>query len=80
MYGLCIALTIYGFYHITIILITPLLPGAPALDGSECPAFCPTKCGPDEMHCWGGEDMNGCQMPDFCTPMKGGNETYLQKK
>ena len=29
------------------------------------------KCGPEEMSCWGGE-QNGCMLPDFCWPMKGG--------
>ena len=62
-----------------IILITPLLPGAPGQDGYECPGVCPTKCGPDDMQCYGGKDNYGCEVPDFCTPMKGGNETYLQK-
>ena len=40
-------------------------------DGMECPAFCPAKCGPEEMPCWGGMDANDCMMPDTCIPMKG---------
>ena len=50
-------------------------PGAPGQDGYECPGVCPTKCGPDDMQCYGGKDNYGCEVPDFCTPMKGGNET-----
>jgi hypothetical protein len=34
-------------------------------------AACPTKCGPDEMSCWGGQDHEGCAMPDTCMPSKG---------
>ena len=45
-------------------------------DGIECPAFCPSTCGPEEMSCWGGEDMNMCQMPDFCVPSKGNIPLY----
>ena len=45
-------------------------------DGIECPAFCPSTCGPEEMSCWGGEDMNMCQMPDFCVPSKGNVPLY----
>lgn len=40
-------------------------------DGTECPIFCPTVCGPEEVQCWGGEDPNGCPMSDTCVPMKG---------
>merc|ERR1712045_141155 len=32
--------------------------------------MCPTKCGPDEMHCPGGMDYDGCPMPDTCVPSK----------
>ena len=46
-------------------------------DGVECPAFCPSTCGPEEMSCWGGEDMNYCQMPDFCVPSKGNFPHYI---
>ena len=45
----------------------------------DCPDVAPVECGADDMQCYGGKDNYGCQMPDFCTPMKGGNETYLQK-
>ena len=41
-------------------------------DGHECPGYCPTKCGPDEMPCSGGRDMNNCDLPEICVPMKGG--------
>ena len=44
-------------------------------DGHECPAFCPTKCGPEEMQCHGGMDWNHCMMPDFCVPSKGENKS-----
>ena len=37
----------------------------------ECPAHCPMKCGPEEMHCPGGMDWNGCPEPDMCIPAKG---------
>ena len=40
-------------------------------DGMECPSFCPMKCGPEDMHCAGGMDWNGCPMPDTCMPSKG---------
>ena len=40
-------------------------------DGIECPAFCPTNCGFDEMMCPGGEDFDGCMVQDFCIPAKG---------
>ena len=41
-------------------------------NGNECPVTCPTKCDGDDMWCYGGYDDNGCQMPDTCMPMKGG--------
>ena len=47
--------------------------GAIGNDGNECPVMCPTKCDGDDMYCPGGEDGNGCMMPDNCMPMKGGN-------
>ena len=37
----------------------------------DCPTWEPMKCGPEDQSCYGGKDMNGCQMPDFCYPMKG---------
>ena len=40
-------------------------------DGNECPIQCPMNCGKDTMSCPGG-DANGCMMPDFCMPLKGG--------
>ena len=40
-------------------------------DGYECPIQCPMNCGQDEMSCPGG-DANGCMIPDFCMPLKGG--------
>ena len=40
-------------------------------DGIECPAHCPVNCGMDSMMCQGGEDPNGCRMPEFCVPSKG---------
>ena len=43
----------------------------PGKDGMECQAFCPTKCGAEDMVCPGGQDWNGCQMPDMCMPSKG---------
>ena len=33
----------------------------------HCPAPCHDG---DEMSCYGGKDMNGCQHPDFCAPTK----------
>ena len=32
----------------------------------------PPDCGEDSMPCPGGMDGNGCMMPDFCIPTKGG--------
>ena len=29
------------------------------------------KCGPEELHCGGGIDYNGCPEPNFCIPTKG---------
>ena len=29
------------------------------------------KCDEYSMSCYGGEDANGCTMPDFCAPSKG---------
>ena len=40
-------------------------------DGIECPAHCPANCGMEEMMCPGGEDPNGCMMPESCIPSKG---------
>merc|ERR1711862_849641 len=37
----------------------------------DCPTWEPMKCGPEDQSCYGGKDMDGCQMPDFCYPMKG---------
>jgi len=34
-------------------------------DGSECPAWCETKC-PYGCWCKGGEDSNCCKLPDTC--------------
>ena len=41
-------------------------------DGMECPAICPTNCGPHELRCWGGRDWNGCEMPGSCKPIFNG--------
>ena len=30
------------------------------------------NCGKDMMSCHGGDDGNGCMMPDTCMPTKGG--------
>ena len=40
-------------------------------DGVECPSHCPMKCGPEEMHCSGNMDFNGCSEPEMCIPAKG---------
>ena len=32
----------------------------------------PVDCGKDMMNCPGGDDGNGCTMPDACMPTKGG--------
>merc|ERR1711963_1216417 len=40
--------------------------------GMDCPGFCPSTCSNEEMMCPGGSDDNGCIMPDFCVPSKGG--------
>ena len=41
-------------------------------NGFECPGYCPMFCGKDNMNCPGGDDGNGCMMPDTCMPTKGG--------
>ena len=41
-------------------------------NGFECPGLCPMFCGKDEISCPGGDDGNGCMMPDTCMPTKGG--------
>merc|ERR1719266_2924179 len=41
-------------------------------DGNQCANVCPTKCGDNENSCWGGEDANGCPMPDTCIPVPTG--------
>ena len=47
------------------------LSGPVGNDGYECPMHCPAPCHDgDEMSCYGGKDMNGCQHPDFCAPTK----------
>merc|ERR1719499_385611 len=48
-------------------------------DGHECPGYCPTKCGPDEIPCSGGRDMNNCDLPEICVPMKGGPMATIGK-
>ena len=40
-------------------------------NGLECPVSCPLNCASWEMSCPGGDDGNGCMMPDSCIPMKG---------
>ena len=42
------------------------------INGLECPVSCPMNCGKDMMNCPGGDDGNGCTMPDTCMPTKGG--------
>ena len=37
----------------------------------ECPGHCPANCRMEEMMCPGGEDPNGCMMPETCIPSKG---------
>ena len=40
-------------------------------DGMECAAYCPANCDAEQMMCPGGEDNNGCTMPETCMPSKG---------
>ena len=40
-------------------------------DGAQCPGMCPIQCPEDHMHCGGGMDATGCQMPDTCVSMTG---------
>ena len=35
-------------------------------NGYECPVNCPAICGKDMINCPGGQEGNGCMMPDFC--------------
>jgi hypothetical protein len=37
-----------------------------------CTNLEPVECGKDMMNCPGGDDGNGCMMPDTCMPTKGG--------
>lgn len=42
-------------------------------EGTECPVICPEVEYPQcnwetEWSCWGGEDANGCHLPDYCIP------------
>ena len=64
----------YQFWLITfnIFLISFYVTGWTGHDGTECGVTCPTTCGADDLNCFGGEDANGCSMPNFCIPMKGG--------
>ena len=32
----------------------------------DCPNHCPKYCEDNEAHCFGGNDENGCPMPDHC--------------
>ena len=41
-------------------------------NGFECPVVCPIDCGKDMMNCPGGDDGNGCMMPDTCMPFDTG--------
>merc|ERR1711997_1033207 len=43
----------------------------PVLFAQKCPDVAPTKCGAEDMQCWGGMDSNNCAMPDTCAPMVG---------
>ena len=52
-------------------VLLPLISLAYLAFAQDCRDPVPVKCGPEEMSCWGGEE-NGCMMPDFCWPMKGG--------
>ena len=40
-------------------------------NGFECPVLCPASCGKDMMNCAGGDDGNGCMIPDFCISSMG---------
>jgi hypothetical protein len=45
------------------------LPGPLDSNGYECPASCPMNCPMIKdgmMNCPGGDDGNGCEMPEFC--------------
>ena len=38
----------------------------------ECAAYCPANCDDaEQMMCPGGEDNNGCMMPETCMPSRG---------
>merc|ERR1711884_62433 len=39
---------------------------------STCTGFCPMDCGMDMMHCPGGFDEYGCEMPGTCMMMEDG--------
>ena len=38
----------------------------------DCPVSCPMNCGKDMMNCPGGDDGNGCMLPDTCMSTVGG--------
>ena len=42
----------------------------PTMDTMGCPKSCPTMCGPEEKHCWGGVGGDGCNLPDYCVPVE----------
>jgi hypothetical protein len=55
-----------------IFLISFYVTGGVGYDGQDCGVTCPIKCGVDDITCYGGEDENGCPIPDTCMPTKGG--------
>ena len=47
------------------------------INGYECPVQCPTHCPmKDMMQCPGGDDGNGCEMPDVCISSNGKFESH----
>merc|ERR1712168_845631 len=45
--------------------------GLSGKNGNDCPVSCPAKCDDsmNDLRCPGGEDDNGCPMPDSCRSM-----------
>ena len=47
-------------------------------NGYECPVSCPMNCPmKDMMKCPGGDDGNGCEMPEYCISSYGKFESHF---
>ena len=47
-------------------------------NGYECPVSCPMNCPMKDMiNCPGGDDGNGCEMPEFCISSIGKFESHF---